>query len=103
MGAGQMRTLTPVTTRAFSVVASRSSAMRLPSRETQSTFASPLADSRRGMKYNLFPRLDFLAYLAKIHVAYHPGRERTEVARRLVMRMTAESTKTNFPQLQPTW
>lgn len=33
------------------------------------------------MKYKLFPRLDFFAYLKKIHVSYHPGREKTEVAR----------------------
>mmetsp|Transcript_88335 Transcript_88335/g.205519 ORF Transcript_88335/g.205519 Transcript_88335/m.205519 type:complete len:117 (-) Transcript_88335:133-483(-) len=55
------------------------------------------------MKYNLFPRLDFLAYLKSIHVAYHPGRERTEVARRLIMQMTSESTKKKFPQLKASW
>mmetsp|Transcript_15073 Transcript_15073/g.35402 ORF Transcript_15073/g.35402 Transcript_15073/m.35402 type:complete len:116 (+) Transcript_15073:119-466(+) len=55
------------------------------------------------MKYNLFPRLDFLAYLKKIHVAYHPGREKTEVARRLIMQMTSEPTKRKFPKLQASW
>merc|ERR550532_1109032 len=63
----------------------------------------PLSCLRRGMKYNLFPRLDFLAYLKRIHVAYHPGRERTEVARRLIMHMTSDTTKKKFPQLQATW
>mmetsp|Transcript_168 Transcript_168/g.394 ORF Transcript_168/g.394 Transcript_168/m.394 type:complete len:117 (-) Transcript_168:54-404(-) len=55
------------------------------------------------MKYKLFPPLDFLAYLKRIHVAYHPGRERTEVARRLVLHMTAEATKKKFPNLQASW
>mmetsp|Transcript_44998 Transcript_44998/g.97744 ORF Transcript_44998/g.97744 Transcript_44998/m.97744 type:complete len:117 (-) Transcript_44998:129-479(-) len=55
------------------------------------------------MKYTLFPRLDFLAYLRRIHVAYHPGRERTEVARRLIMHMTSENSKKKFPQLNATW
>ncbi|CAD7946306.1 unnamed protein product [Amoebophrya sp. A25] len=55
------------------------------------------------MKYNLFPRLDFFAYLKRIHVSYHPGRPKTEVARRLIMRMTSEGTKKKFPQLQATW
>ncbi|CAK9077394.1 unnamed protein product [Durusdinium trenchii] len=45
----------------------------------------------RGMKYTLFPPLDFLAYLKRIHVAYHPGRARTEVARK---------TKKRFPNLE---
>mmetsp|Transcript_16944 Transcript_16944/g.36474 ORF Transcript_16944/g.36474 Transcript_16944/m.36474 type:complete len:147 (-) Transcript_16944:11-451(-) len=60
-------------------------------------------DARRGIKYKLFPRLDFLAYLKKIHVAYHPGRERTEVARSLIMHMTSQRSKKKFPQLQATW
>merc|ERR1712137_1326949 len=63
----------------------------------------PLHGAQRGMKYNLFPRLDFLAYLKRIHVAYHPGRERTEVARNLIMHMTSEPSKKKFPQLQATW
>eukprot|EP00913_Durusdinium_trenchii_P017929 g16847.t1 len=42
----------------------------------------------RGMKYTL------------IHVAYHPGRARTEVARQLIMHMTAEKTKKRFPNLE---
>ncbi|CAK9077392.1 unnamed protein product [Durusdinium trenchii] len=54
----------------------------------------------RGMKYTLFPPLDFLAYLKRIHVAYHPGRARTEVARQLIMHMTAEKTKKRFPNLE---
>eukprot|EP00435_Cladocopium_sp_Y103_P016439 s3642_g4.t1 len=54
----------------------------------------------RGMKYNLFPPLDFLAYLKRIHVAYHPGRERTEVARKLIMHMTSERTKKRWPKLE---
>eukprot|EP00927_Polykrikos_kofoidii_P074916 TRINITY_DN70970_c0_g1_i1.p1 TRINITY_DN70970_c0_g1~~TRINITY_DN70970_c0_g1_i1.p1 ORF type:complete len:184 (-),score=29.92 TRINITY_DN70970_c0_g1_i1:46-546(-) len=57
----------------------------------------------RGMKYNLFPRVDFLAYLKKIHVAYHPGRDRTEVSRRLIMHMTAAASKKKFPNLEATW
>ncbi|CAE8637367.1 unnamed protein product [Polarella glacialis] len=61
------------------------------------------AEARRGMKYNLFPRLDFLAYLKRIHVAYHPGRERTEVARRLIMHMTSESAMRKFPNLKSSW
>lgn len=52
------------------------------------------------MKYNLFPPLDFLAYLKRIHVAYHPGRERTEVARKLIMHMTSERTKKRWPKLE---
>mmetsp|Transcript_73623 Transcript_73623/g.227357 ORF Transcript_73623/g.227357 Transcript_73623/m.227357 type:complete len:147 (-) Transcript_73623:166-606(-) len=64
---------------------------------------SPALGAWRGMKYNLFPRLDFLAYLKSIHVAYHPGRERTEVARRLIMHMTSEPSKKKFPQLKATW
>eukprot|EP00440_Ansanella_granifera_P068082 gb/GFBE01073857.1/.p1 GENE.gb/GFBE01073857.1/~~gb/GFBE01073857.1/.p1 ORF type:complete len:117 (+),score=37.14 gb/GFBE01073857.1/:1-351(+) len=55
------------------------------------------------MKYNLFPRLDFLAYLKRIHVAYHPGRERTEVARRLIMHMTSEQSQRKFPNLKSSW
>mmetsp|Transcript_72510 Transcript_72510/g.125800 ORF Transcript_72510/g.125800 Transcript_72510/m.125800 type:complete len:143 (-) Transcript_72510:109-537(-) len=57
----------------------------------------------RGMKYKLFPRLDFLSYMKKIHVAYHPGREKTEVARRLIMRMTSDPVKKKFPNLQASW
>merc|ERR1712066_403269 len=64
---------------------------------------SSFAGRARGMKYNLFPRLDFLAYLKSIHVAYHPGRERTEVARRLIMHMTSESSQRKFPQLKASW
>eukprot|EP00928_Gymnodinium_smaydae_P087362 TRINITY_DN71632_c0_g1_i1.p1 TRINITY_DN71632_c0_g1~~TRINITY_DN71632_c0_g1_i1.p1 ORF type:complete len:204 (+),score=41.94 TRINITY_DN71632_c0_g1_i1:64-612(+) len=59
--------------------------------------------ARRGMKYTLFPRLDFLAYLKTIHVAYHPGRDRTEVARQLIMHMTSDTSKKKFPQLTATW
>merc|ERR1719482_1580167 len=55
------------------------------------------------MKYTLFPRVDFLSYLKRIHVAYHPGRQRTEVARRLIMHMTSEPSKRKFPHLRPTW
>uniref|UniRef100_A0A7S1ACB7 Uncharacterized protein n=1 Tax=Noctiluca scintillans TaxID=2966 RepID=A0A7S1ACB7_NOCSC len=57
----------------------------------------------RGIKYTLFPKLDFLAYLKKIHVSYHPGREKTEVARRLIMDMTSEANKKKYPQLQASW
>ena len=42
-------------------------------------FIKQIFISCRTMKYNLFPRLDFLSYLSKIHVAYHPGRPKTEV------------------------
>merc|ERR1711953_171336 len=55
------------------------------------------------MKYTLFPRLDFLAYLRTIHVAYHPGRDKAEVAKKLIMRMTSDSAKRKFPQLKATW
>mmetsp|Transcript_86000 Transcript_86000/g.191560 ORF Transcript_86000/g.191560 Transcript_86000/m.191560 type:complete len:142 (-) Transcript_86000:59-484(-) len=69
----------------------------------QGLLRCPHATAWRGMKYTLFPRLDFLAYLKRIHVAYHPGRERTEVARRLIMHMTSQSSQKKFPQLQATW
>lgn len=36
-------------------------------------------------------------------MAYHPGRERTEVARQLIMHMTSERTKRKFPTLEATW
>ncbi len=55
------------------------------------------------MKYDLFPRLDFFSYLKKIHVSYHPGRAKTEVARRLIMRMTSEATKKKHPRLKASW
>eukprot|EP00812_Abedinium_dasypus_P009870 NODE_3529_length_773_cov_315.540390.p2 GENE.NODE_3529_length_773_cov_315.540390~~NODE_3529_length_773_cov_315.540390.p2 ORF type:complete len:156 (-),score=47.48 NODE_3529_length_773_cov_315.540390:274-741(-) len=61
------------------------------------------AESRRGYKYTLFPRLDFLAYLRSIHVSYHPRREHTEVARRLIMRMTSDAIKKRHPRLKATW
>merc|ERR1712085_199644 len=56
-----------------------------------------------GFKYTLFPKLDFFQYLKKIHVSYHPGRPKTEVARRMIMHMTAESTKKKYPKLEATW
>lgn len=55
------------------------------------------------MKYKLFPRVDFLAHIKKIHVSYHPGREKAEVARRLIMHMTSEPTKKKFPKLETSW
>ena len=55
------------------------------------------------MKYNLFPKLDFLAYAKQIHVAYHPGRAKSEVARRLVLQITSEKVKRKFPTLQTSW
>lgn len=55
------------------------------------------------MKYNLFPKLDFLDYIKKLHVSYHPGRERTETARQLILHMTSEATKRKHPKLEATW
>ncbi|CAE7332472.1 unnamed protein product [Symbiodinium necroappetens] len=86
-----------------SVQVSARSLTALARTTTPCCFATPLKEARRGMKYKLFPTLDFLAYLKRIHVAYHPGRERTEVARRLILHMTAESTKKKFPNLQASW
>mmetsp|Transcript_95148 Transcript_95148/g.188494 ORF Transcript_95148/g.188494 Transcript_95148/m.188494 type:complete len:158 (+) Transcript_95148:44-517(+) len=57
----------------------------------------------RGIKYNLFPRLDILAYLKSIHVAYHPGRPRTETARKLITHLSSDKTRKKFPKLQATW
>ena len=55
------------------------------------------------MKYKLFPKLDFLAYAKHIHVAYHPGRAKSEVARRLVLQITSQTVKRKFPTLQTSW
>jgi hypothetical protein len=55
------------------------------------------------MKYNLFPKLDFFSYMKKLHVSYHPGRPKTEVARRLIMRMTSEGVKKKYPQMETSW
>jgi hypothetical protein len=55
------------------------------------------------MKYKLFPKLDFLAYVSNIHVAYNPGRAKSEVARRLVLQITSQSVKKKFPALQSSW
>eukprot|EP00386_Alphamonas_edax_P006594 GDKI01021303.1.p1 GENE.GDKI01021303.1~~GDKI01021303.1.p1 ORF type:complete len:137 (-),score=24.73 GDKI01021303.1:14-424(-) len=55
------------------------------------------------MRYTLFPRLDFLSYAKRIHVSYYPGRDKTEVAKRLIMHMTSENTKKKFPDMTATW
>merc|ERR1740121_3282625 len=55
------------------------------------------------MKYSLFPRLDFLSHLRRVHVAYHPHRQQTEVAKRLIMRVTSEAAQRMFPQLEASW
>lgn len=55
------------------------------------------------MKYKLFPKLDFLDYVKRIHVSYHPGRERAETARQLILQMTSETTKRKHPKLEATW
>ena len=55
------------------------------------------------MKYKLFPRLDFFAYMKKIRVAYHPGRSKSETARRLVLQITSEALKKKFPGLSASY
>jgi hypothetical protein len=55
------------------------------------------------MKYKLFPKLEFLAYVKQIHVAYNPGRAKSEVARRLVLQVTSDKVKRKFPALQASW
>lgn len=55
------------------------------------------------MKYKLFPKLDFLDYVKRLHVSYHPGRERTETARQLILHMTSDATKRKHPKLEATW
>jgi hypothetical protein len=55
------------------------------------------------MKYKLFPKLDFLDYVKRIHVSYHPGRERTETARQLILKMTSDSIRRKHPKLEATW
>ena len=55
------------------------------------------------MKYKLFSKLDFLQYAKSIHVAYHPGRAKSEVARRLVLQITSEKVKKKFPTLNASW
>eukprot|EP00920_Eleutheroschizon_duboscqi_P023747 GHVT01059126.1.p1 GENE.GHVT01059126.1~~GHVT01059126.1.p1 ORF type:complete len:110 (+),score=4.96 GHVT01059126.1:443-772(+) len=55
------------------------------------------------MKYRLFPSLDFLAYLKRIHVAYHAGRDKTDVAKQLILKITSEKVQQKYPQLQVSW
>ena len=55
------------------------------------------------MKYKLFPRLDFLDQVKKIHIAYHPGRERTDSARQIILQVTSDSVKRKHPKLEATW
>ncbi|KAF4671479.1 hypothetical protein FOL47_001531 [Perkinsus chesapeaki] len=38
-----------------------------------------------------------------MHIAYYPGREHTEVAKRLVMSVTSEPVKQKFPEFTATW
>uniref|UniRef100_A0A0G4IEG7 Uncharacterized protein n=1 Tax=Chromera velia CCMP2878 TaxID=1169474 RepID=A0A0G4IEG7_9ALVE len=54
-------------------------------------------------QYKLFPRLEYLAYLKKIHVSYFPGRPQTDIAKRLIMRMTSKSIKEKYPELDASW
>ncbi|PFH33560.1 hypothetical protein BESB_077770 [Besnoitia besnoiti] len=51
-------------------------------------------------KYDLFKPLDFLTCVKSIHVAYHPGRARSEVCRQLIHYMKSEPVKKKFPTLQ---
>ncbi len=55
------------------------------------------------MKYKLFPKLDFLSYLKSVHIAYHPGRPKSEVARKLIMQVTQADAKRKYPGLQSSW
>ncbi|EPR59984.1 hypothetical protein TGPRC2_207020 [Toxoplasma gondii TgCatPRC2] len=55
------------------------------------------------MRNAIFPRIDFLRYLKKIHVSYCPTRPKTEIAKQLIMRVTSESVKKKFPHLQASW
>jgi len=55
------------------------------------------------MKYKLFPRLDFLSYLKSIHIAYHPGRVKSEAARNLIMQVSSPLSKRKYPGLQSSW
>nr|CEL69592.1 TPA: hypothetical protein BN1204_052955 [Neospora caninum Liverpool] len=55
------------------------------------------------MRNAIFPRVDFLRYLKKIHVSYCPTRPKTEIAKQLIMRVTSESVKKKFPHLQASW
>eukprot|EP00920_Eleutheroschizon_duboscqi_P015082 GHVT01034922.1.p1 GENE.GHVT01034922.1~~GHVT01034922.1.p1 ORF type:complete len:119 (-),score=13.90 GHVT01034922.1:496-852(-) len=54
-------------------------------------------------KYNFFPPLDFLAYLKSIHVAYTPGRARTEVCRQLIKHFEDPQTVKRFPKLKASY
>ncbi|CBZ55515.1 conserved hypothetical protein [Neospora caninum Liverpool] len=54
-------------------------------------------------KYDLFKPLDFLACVKNVHVAYHPGRPRSEVCRQLIHLMKSESVKKKFPTLQASY
>ncbi|CEM32883.1 unnamed protein product [Vitrella brassicaformis CCMP3155] len=55
------------------------------------------------MKYRLFPPVGLLTCLRRLHIAYHPGREKTEAARRLIVWATSEPVKRRHPHLQVSW
>jgi len=52
------------------------------------------------MKHNLFPKLNILAYVKRIDVSFHPGRQNSELCRSLVNRMSSKGCKKQFPNLQ---
>lgn len=54
-------------------------------------------------KSDLFKPLDFLACVKRIHVAYHPGRPRSDICRQLIQYMTSEKAKKKFPTLQASY
>ncbi|EPR58729.1 hypothetical protein TGGT1_216910 [Toxoplasma gondii GT1] len=54
-------------------------------------------------KYDLFKPLDFLACVKSVHVAYHPGRPRSEVCRQLIHHMKSDSVRKRFPSLQASY
>ncbi|KAF4715132.1 hypothetical protein FOZ63_029666 [Perkinsus olseni] len=53
--------------------------------------------------YKLFPRLNILRHVKSMHVAYYPGRQHVEVAKRLVMSITSEPVQKKYPQFTATW
>ena len=55
------------------------------------------------MKYNLFPRPDFLSYVKSIHIAYHPGRDKSQVARNLIMQVSGRECKRKYPAMKSSW
>ncbi|KAF8821664.1 hypothetical protein IE077_001747 [Cardiosporidium cionae] len=50
-------------------------------------------------KLTIFHQLDFLSYVKRLHVSYHPGRSRSDVCRQIIAHMTSPQSKKNFPRL----